>query len=66
MSKELFMHASDVAKELGVSNTTAYKMIPEMNEELKKKGYMVMNGRISRYYFEEKFYGMKENNRQED
>lgn len=31
-----------------------------MNDELVKKGYAVIRGKISRKYFEEQFYGMTE------
>lgn len=33
------------------------------NKELKAKGYMVIRGKISREYFEERFYGMKDKER---
>lgn len=30
-----------------------------LNDELKAKGYMTISGRVSRKFFEEKFYGMQ-------
>ena len=36
--KTLFIRASEVAKELEVSNATAYKIVKELNNELKNKG----------------------------
>ena len=39
MSKELFVRAEEVAHELGVSKPYAYKLVREMNEELKQKGF---------------------------
>jgi len=30
-----------------------------INDELKAKGYMTISGRVSRKFFEEKFYGMQ-------
>ena len=39
----------------------AYKLVREMNEELKQKGFLTIPGRVSRNYFEEKFYGLREN-----
>ena len=35
MEKELFVRAEEVARELGVSKPYAYKLVREMNEELK-------------------------------
>ena len=58
MSKELFVKAEEVARELGISKPYAYKLVREMNEELKKKGFITIPGRVSRRYFEEKFYTM--------
>ena len=56
MEKTLFMRAAEVAEVLGVSETYAYKLIKKLNEELKSKGYLVIDGRINREYFAEKVY----------
>ena len=61
MSKELFVRAEEVAGALGISKPYAYKLVREMNEELKQKGVLTIPGRVSRNYFEEKFYGLREN-----
>jgi hypothetical protein len=50
-----------VAGALGISKPYAYKLVREMNEELKQKGFLTIPGRVSRRYFEEKFYGLREN-----
>jgi hypothetical protein len=34
----------------------AYNIIKELNEELKEKGYLTYPGRVSRKYFNERFY----------
>jgi hypothetical protein len=60
MKTRLFMHAQEVADELGISTPYAYRLVREMNEELKEKGYLVIPGRVSRQYFQEKFYGMQQ------
>lgn len=65
MSKELFVTAADVSKELGVSSAYAYRLIRKLNEELSKKGFMTIAGRVSRRFFEEKFYGMGKNQKGE-
>ena len=61
LSKELFVRAEEVAGVLGISKPYAYKLVREMNEELKQKGFITIPGRVSRRYFEEKFYGLREN-----
>lgn len=60
MENTLFVTAENVAKDLGVSKPFAYKLVRKMNEELNKKGYITVAGRVSRKYYEERFYGMKE------
>ncbi|WP_110060351.1 MarR family transcriptional regulator [Eubacterium limosum] len=55
----MFISAEEMATELGISKSFAYKLMREMNEELQKKGYLTIAGRVSRKYFEEKFYGME-------
>ena len=61
VAKELFVRAEEVSRELGISKPYAYKLVREMNEELKQKGFLTIPGRVSRNYFEEKFYGLREN-----
>lgn len=61
LSIELFVRAEEVAGALGISKPYAYKLVREMNEELKQKGFLTIPGRVSRRYFEEKFYGLREN-----
>ena len=61
MMKKPFLRAEDVAEILSISKPYAYKLVREMNEELKQKGFLTIPGRVSRNYFEEKFYGLREN-----
>ena len=60
VAKELFVRAEEVSQELGISKPYAYKLVREMNEELKQKGFITIPGRVSRRYFEEKFYGLRD------
>ena len=46
-----FMTVEDVAKELMVSKSYAYKIMRELNAELKQKGYLTVPGRINKSYF---------------
>ena len=59
MAVTLFVRASDVAKEMGVSEAMAYKIIRKLNNELKEQGFVTVQGRLSRQYFEERIYGIK-------
>lgn len=59
MGKGLFVTASEVAEELGVSKPFAYKLVKQMNEELDQQGFITIAGRVSRKYFQEKIYGIK-------
>ena len=60
MEKELFVRAEEVARELGISKPYAYKLVREMNEELKKKGFLTIPGRVSWRSFEAKFSGLRD------
>jgi Mn-dependent DtxR family transcriptional regulator len=61
MTSNTFMRVDDVAQELGVSKSYAYKVVRKLNAELKGMGYLTVAGRISKKYFLEKVcYGEKE------
>lgn len=52
-----FIRAGEVAQELSVSKPYAYKLIRQLNEELKEKGFITIAGRVNRQYFYERLYG---------
>ena len=52
-----FMRAEEVARELEVSKSYAYKLIQQLNAELREKGYITIAGRVNRQYFRERLYG---------
>lgn len=60
-----FMRADEVAKELGISRSYAYKLIRHLNQELKERGFLTIAGRINRDYLRERLYtaesGVKQN-----
>ena len=58
MATNYMMTAEEMAQELRISKAMAYKLIKQFNNELSKKGYMVVTGKISRKYIEERFYGI--------
>lgn len=49
-----YLTVEDIQDALGISKSKAYEIIRELNEELKKKGYLVVRGKTSRAYFEHK------------
>ena len=51
MNENNFMRVEDVAKELGISISHSYKVMQQLNKELKAKGYMTIAGRVNRKYF---------------
>ncbi len=54
-----FIRADELAVELDISKSHAYKLIKKLNEELNEKGYITIAGRVNRKYFNERFYGEK-------
>lgn len=60
---EKFLEVGDVMQILGISRSAAYKLMRQINSELEKKGYIVIRGKVSRKYFEERIYGMSDGKR---
>jgi len=58
MANSILIDAAEVAQTLDVSKAYAYKVVRELNEELKNKGFITIAGKVSRKFFEEKFYGL--------
>lgn len=56
-----FIRVDEVAKELDVSKPYAYKLIRQLNEELKAKGFITIAGRVNRQFFNERLYGAERN-----
>lgn len=54
---KIFYTANDISGLLGVSKAKAYQIIKGLNEELEKRGYIVLAGKISQAYFAERWYG---------
>ena len=49
-----FMRVEEVAKELGVSKSYAYKIVQKLNAELKEQGFLTISGRVNKQYFLER------------
>ncbi len=53
--------AKELSNVLKVSESQAYKLIREMNAELKNDGYLIVRGKIPAAYVERRFFGVKKN-----
>lgn len=59
-----FMKVQDVADELGISKSYAYKIVQQLNEELKAQGFITISGQVNKQYFLERVcYGTAEKER---
>lgn len=59
-----FMKVQDIADELGISKSYAYKIVQQLNEELKAQGFITISGRVNKQYFLERVcYGTAEKER---
>ena len=54
MERASFMRVDEVAQELGISKSYAYKIVQKLNVELKEKGFMTISGRVNKQYFMER------------
>lgn len=53
----IYYSAGDIAQMLGISKSGAYSIIRKLNSELESKGYIVIQGKVSKAYFEENGMG---------
>lgn len=49
--------AKGVMELLGVSESSAYSFIRQMNAELAEKGFLTIRGKVPRSYLEKRFFG---------
>lgn len=49
-----FLRVEEVAEEMGVSKSYAYKIVQKLNKELKSMGYLTVSGRVNRQYLDRK------------
>lgn len=50
VNEPVFVKAAEVMEMLRIGKSSAYKIIKELNEELKKQGYKTFAGRVPRAY----------------
>lgn len=53
------MRVEEVAQELGISKSHAYKVIHKLNAELREKGYLTISGRVNRNFFMDISHGKR-------
>ena len=46
LQSKTFISVQEVAEELGVSKSYAYRVVKQLNEELKQQGYLTVAGRV--------------------
>ena len=54
MESTSFMRVDEVAQELCITKSYAYKIVQNLNVELKDKGFMTISGRVNKQYFMER------------
>ena len=54
MQDKTFMSVQEVADEIGVSKSYAYKVVKQLNTELEQLGYLTVQGRVNTQYFRKK------------
>lgn len=57
-SKEVFIRVDTLVNDLQTSRPLAYRLMKEMNDELKNKGYITISGRVPRAYYQARFFGI--------
>ena len=54
MKEQIFITVSEAADMLGISKSHAYKIVRDLNRDMKAMGYLTIAGRINKSYFLEK------------
>ena len=60
--EKVYYSANDIVEMLDISKASAYKIIRQLNDELQASGYIILQGKVPRAYFNQKWYGL--NNKQ--
>lgn len=51
-----YVDVKDVQEIMGISQSKAYRVIRQLNSELEANGYLTVQGRVSRNFFETRVY----------
>ncbi len=54
MGDKKFLTVEEVAEEMSISKSYAYKIVKQLNHELKQLGYITVAGRVNTNYFYKK------------
>ena len=54
MKEQIFITVAEAADILGISKSHAYKIVRDLNRDMKAMGYLTIAGRINKSYFLEK------------
>lgn len=57
INSKQFLRVEDVAAIMDISTPAAYKVMRQLNNELKRDGFITISGRVSKSYFEAKVLG---------
>ena len=58
MANKLYLTVGEVASEMGVSKSYAYKIVKRLNDELAAKNFLTVAGKINaKYFYERACYG---------
>lgn len=60
MEKRKMLTAKEVSELLEISNSYAYKIIEQLNEELTKAGYLTLHGKVDSLYLQKRFFPSEE------
>lgn len=52
--EKVYLNPQEVSEMLGISVSTAYKIMRKLNKELEAMGFMTVSGRVNKRYFIEK------------
>ncbi|MDO4623065.1 MAG: ICEBs1 excisionase [Eubacteriales bacterium] len=55
--ERLYYTAAEIAEMVGVGRTKSYGLIKKMNKELEKDGFLVIDGKIPKEYFDARYFG---------
>lgn len=58
-----YYKVKEVAEILEVAESTAYRIMRDLNKELQKKGYYTFAGKVPKTYLEERFFYKKQSNK---
>lgn len=56
VAEQQYYFVEDIMDILHISKSTAYKIMRELNKELKEKGFYTQSGRVVKRYFDERNY----------